>query len=74
MKEIAKYGSAAKGVIPELKELVAELNAQCERGEFPKGELNDRRVSAVQAAIKSIEVATEHPPLRSIEKTPGRTR
>ncbi len=66
MNEIARYGSAAKHVIPELKELIVELNAQCARGEFPKGELNNRRVSAVEAAIKSIEAATEHPELRSI--------
>jgi len=66
MKEIAKYGSAAKPAIPELRELIADFNAQCKRGEFPSGELNDRRVSAVEAAIQSIEAATEHPELRSI--------
>lgn len=66
MKEIAKYGTAAKHAIPELKELIAELNAQCDRGEFPKGELNDRRVNAVEATIKTIEAATDHPELRSI--------
>ena len=66
MKEIAKYGSAAKPVIPELKELISEFNAQCDRGEYPKGELNDRRVNAVEAAIKTIEAATDHPELRSI--------
>jgi hypothetical protein len=67
MKEIAKYGSAAKPAIPELKALVVELNAQCDRGEFPKGELNNRRVNAVEAAIKSIEAATSQPELRSIK-------
>ena len=72
MKEIAKYGSAAKGAIPELKELIVELNAQCARGNFPAGELNNRRISAVEAAIQSIEAATEHPELRSI--TPAATQ
>ena len=70
MKEIAGYGSAAKDVIPELKELIEELNAQCARGEFPAGELNDRRVSAVESAIKAIETATDHPELRSIVTSP----
>jgi len=69
MKEISKYGSAAKPAIPELRELIGQFHAQCDRGEFPKGELNNRRVSAVEAAIKSIEAATEHPELRSI--SPG---
>lgn len=67
MKEIAKYGTAAKHAIPELKELIAELNAQCDRGEYPKGELNARRVNAVEAAIKAIESATDHPELRTIK-------
>ena len=69
MKEIAKYGSAAKHAIPELKDLIVELNAQCARGDFPAGELNNRRVSAVEGAIKSIEAATDHPELRSIVPT-----
>jgi hypothetical protein len=68
MKEIVKYGSAAKGAIPGLKELRDELNAQVKRGEFPGGELNQRRVGAVEDAIKSIESATTHPELRSIKK------
>jgi hypothetical protein len=67
MKEIAKYGTAAKHVIPELKELIAEFNAQCDRGDYPRGELNDRRVKSVEAAIKTIEAATDHPELRSIK-------
>jgi hypothetical protein len=69
MKEIAKYGTAAKNAIPELRTLIAELNAQCDRGDFPKGELNDRRVNAVEAAIKTIEAARDHPELRTIEPT-----
>jgi hypothetical protein len=36
------------------------------RGEFPAGELNDRRVSAVENAIKWIEAATDLPDLRTI--------
>ncbi len=66
MKEIAAYGTAARAVVPQLRELIAELNAQCKRGEFPAGELNQRRVTAVENAIKSIESATTQPQLRTI--------
>jgi HEAT repeat protein len=66
MKEIVGYGSAAKSAIPGLKELIVELNAQCKRGEFPGGELNNRRVGAVEDAMKAIEAATTQPELRSI--------
>ena len=66
MKEIASYGKAAQSAIPQLKELVAMLNDQVKQGEFPGGELNDRRVNSVQEAIKSIETATTEPELRSI--------
>lgn len=69
MEEIVKYGSAAKIVVPELKELIVDFNAQCARGDFPAGELNNRRVSAVKAAIKAIEAAAEQPELRSITPT-----
>lgn len=60
------YGTAAREAIPGLTELIVALNEQCEKGEFPKGELNNRRVSAVQDAIKAIEIATQRPGLRRI--------
>jgi len=66
MKEIVSYGLAAREAIPGLKELIVELNEQCKRGEYLGGELNNRRITAVDAAIKAIEAATDHPELRSI--------
>jgi HEAT repeat protein len=66
MKMVSDYGSAAKSQIPAMKEIIANFNAEVERREFPGGELNDRRVGAIEEAIKSIEAATEHPPLRSV--------
>ena len=66
MKEIMSYGTAASGVVPELKQLIAEFNDQCRNNQFPAGELNDRRVTAVEEAIKAIEAATTQPKLRSI--------
>ena len=67
MKEIAAYGSAARDAIPQLKELIVTLNDQCKKGEFPAGELNDRRTGAVADAIKSIEAAKDHPKLQSFK-------
>ena len=69
MKEIASYGIAAREAIPALRELIVSLNEQCERGEFPKGELNDRRVGDVEAAIKAIESSTTQPELRTIQQS-----
>ena len=45
---------------------VEDINLQVKQGEFPGGELNDRRVNAVQETIKFIEAATSQPELRSI--------
>jgi len=66
MKEIVGYGSAAREALPGLKELIVAFNTQCENGEFPSGELNDRRTGAVESAIKAIEAAKDQPELRSI--------
>ena len=66
MKGIVSYGTAAREAVPGLKELIVALNDQCKKGEFPAGELNNRRVSAVEEAIKAIEAATTQPELRSI--------
>ena len=60
-----RAATAAKAE-PGLKELITQLNEQCRKGEFPAGELNNRRVTAVEEAIKAIETATEQPELRSI--------
>lgn len=67
MEEIVKYGAAAKSAVPELKQLIVEFNDQCKRREFPAGELNDRRVGAVEAAIQLIESATVQPEMRKID-------
>jgi hypothetical protein len=66
MKMITAYGSAAKPQIPALRELIASFNSEAERGEFPGGDFNKRRTGPVEEAIKSIEAAKDHPPLRSM--------
>jgi HEAT repeat protein len=72
MKSIVPFGKAAQGVIPALERLKADFNRQCERGDFPGGELNQRRVSAVEDAIRKIQAATDQPELRRIP-APGPT-
>jgi hypothetical protein len=64
MRELTSYGTAAQRTIPALKELIGEFNAQCQRGEYPAGELHARRVGAVEDAIQSITAATSQPELR----------
>ncbi len=72
MKGIVPFGTAAREAIPGLKELINELNAQCDRGEFPKGALNNRRVGDVRNAIAAIEAATTQPELRTVPPAPKR--
>jgi len=68
MKELEAYGAAARSAIPGLKDLIVYFNAECDAGRFPKGELNQMRITAIENAIKSIESATTQPELRSIKK------
>jgi hypothetical protein len=65
MKEIVRYGAAARGVVPELKVLIDQFNADCQAGGFPD-DCNKMRVASVEEAIKALEAATEQPELRSI--------
>ena len=67
MKEIIGYGSAARAVLPQLKELIDQFNAELKAGHFP-GDCNKQRVTSVEEAIKAIEAATTQPELRSIGK------
>jgi HEAT repeat protein len=68
MKVLTTYGSAARPAIPGLKELIVQFNESVKRREFPRGSLNNRRIADVEAAIKAIETAKDHPKLRSISK------
>ncbi len=68
MKELVRYGAAAREALPGLRELIADFHEQCRNGKFPSGELNDRRVSAVEQAIRTIEAATGHPELRTLAR------
>ena len=73
MKELTSYGTAAREVVPRLKQLIVSLTEQCSKGQFPAGELNQRRVTAVQQAIQSIEAAKDQPELRTFAGVPAKT-
>jgi|GEM_PF-217949 len=65
MQEIVGYGTAAREVLPQLKELIVQFNEQCRNREFPD-DCNQMRVTSVKEAIQSIEAATTQPELRSV--------
>jgi len=67
MKEIMKFGTAARSALPQLKALVELFNKEAKNNIFPV-DCNKQRVASVEAAIKSIEAATTQPELRSIKK------
>jgi len=69
MQALISYGTAAREAVPGLRELIVQLNDQVKQGHFPGGELNNRRVTAVEDAIKAIEAATTQPELRSASAT-----
>jgi hypothetical protein len=66
MKQIVRYGTAAKSAVPGLREVIVMFDEQVKRGDFPGGELNKRRTTAIEDAMRSIEAATEQPELRRI--------
>jgi hypothetical protein len=70
MTIITGYGTAARDAIPGLEEVIVAFNEQCDRNEFPKGELNEKRIRAVQDAISAIKSATTQPELRTIGANP----
>ena len=59
---------AARGALPQLKALVELFNTEAKNNVFPV-DCNNQRVASVEAAIKSIEAATDHPELRSIKSS-----
>ena len=72
MKELVGYGTAARAVLPELKELIVQFNRQCKNHEFPN-DCNQMRITSIEDAIQSIEAATTQPNLRSITFTQSTT-
>jgi hypothetical protein len=68
MQIITSYGSAAKPQIPALRKVIDFFNHETiNQNAFPP-QLNERRVGAIEDAIRSIETATTQPELRTIKK------
>jgi hypothetical protein len=67
MQAIVSYGTAARAVLPQLRELIDQFNTELKNGQFPE-DCNKMRVDSVEKAIKAIETATTQPELRSIKK------
>ena len=63
MKELIRYGIAAKDVLPELRELAKQSRDDTA---FPR-DPRQKRTAAVEAAIKAIEAAKTQPVLRSLQ-------
>jgi hypothetical protein len=68
MKELIGYGTDARVVLPQLRELIETFNGEFKAGRFP-GDCNKRRVDSVEEAIKAIEAATTQPELLSIKES-----
>ena len=62
MKALKSYGTAARDVLPRLRELAAYCKTE---KDFPE-DCRQKKTAAVEDAIKAIETATDHPPLRRI--------
>ena len=59
---LKSYGKAAGEAIPDIKALIAIV----QNGELPSHPVNKKKIAQCEAAIKAIEAATDHPPLRSM--------
>jgi len=66
MTMLRSYGKAASGSIPELRALIAALNLQVAKNEFP-AQLNKLRVKAVEETIKYLQETTDTPQLKTIK-------
>jgi len=63
MKELLRYGSAAKEVLPDLKVLIIQCQ---EEKDFPDW-VKKMKIVSVEEAIKAIESTSTQPELRTIQ-------
>jgi hypothetical protein len=70
MAALKTYGSAAKEVLPALRDLLAVWRIPTD---FPE-DCNKKRMDAVVDAIRYIEAAREAPPLRTLGQTTSNRR
>ncbi|MCX6872727.1 MAG: DUF6288 domain-containing protein [Verrucomicrobia bacterium] len=59
---LKSYGTAAREAIPDIKALIVIVQT----GEMTDHPVNKKKIAQCEEAIKAIEAATDHPPLRSM--------
>jgi hypothetical protein len=62
LENLKSYGSAARVAIPDIKALIVIVQT----GEMTDHPVNKKKIAQCEAAIKAIEAAKDHPPLRSM--------
>ncbi|MFN7021779.1 MAG: DUF6288 domain-containing protein, partial [Phycisphaerales bacterium] len=70
VKALEQYGSAAKEVVPRLRETIAALRAEGDAGRIDIKSV-DRDIRAIEALIQVIEADQRDAPVRSIEDFVG---
>ncbi|MBA4188625.1 MAG: hypothetical protein C0467_11550 [Planctomycetaceae bacterium] len=69
MKELLRYGTAAKEVVPDLKKLIVQYQEQKDFPDWAK----KKKIASVEEAIKAIEATTTQPTLRTIPSAPTKS-
>lgn len=62
MKELLRYGTAAKDVTPDLKKVIVQYRGEKDFPDWAK----KQKIASVEAAIKALEGTTTQPELRTI--------
>jgi hypothetical protein len=65
MDLLLTYGSAAKGIIPDLEKLIASFEAEVD---FPE-DCRNQKIQSVKLAIQKINAASSQPDLRTMQAT-----
>jgi len=65
MDLLLTYGSAAKGIIPDLEKLIASFEAEVD---FPE-DCRNQKIQSVKSAIQKLNAATSQPELRTMHTT-----
>ena len=68
MKELLRYGTAAKSVLPDLKKLIVQFRDEEDFPDWAKKE----KIASVEEAIKALEAAKSQPELKTM--APGKNK
>lgn len=62
MRELLRYGTAARVVLPDLKKLIIQCQEELDFPDWAR----KRKIEAVEKAIQALDLATTQPELRVI--------